>query len=112
MSQPRDAGANGSYAHHHLRDQNCGTMKTAPACLGKHGTEYAFRDYEIAGASGAARQRRYGIPRMVAASGIMLAERWNMIHNEPVKAITTSTMVKISAIIDQPLSERAFMCRK
>jgi hypothetical protein len=93
--------------------KNCDTTKKARAWLDKRGADYAFRDYEIAGTSGRCRrQRRYGIPRMVAASGIMLAERWNMIHNEPVKAITTSTMVKISAIIDQPLSERAFMCRK
>ena len=35
-----------------------------------------------------------------------------MTHNEPLSAITTSTMVKISAIIDQPPSDLVFMCRK
>ena len=54
--------------------KNCGTMKKARAWLGTHGADYAFRDYEIAGTAGRrVRQRRYGIPRMVAASGIMLA---------------------------------------
>lgn len=44
--------------------------------------------------------------------GIMLWFRWNMTHKEPARVITTRVLVKIRASIDQPPSERVFMCRK
>lgn len=45
-------------------------------------------------------------------TGIMLLLRWLITHSEPDSAITTITMVKISAIMLQPFSEVVFMCRK
>src|SRR5689334_7673472 len=44
--------------------------------------------------------------------GIMLLLRWCITHSDPDSAITTMTMVKISAIMVQPFSEAVFMCRK
>ena len=44
--------------------------------------------------------------------GIMLLLRWFITHSEPDSAITTMTMVKISAIMLQPFSDLVFMCRK
>lgn len=44
--------------------------------------------------------------------GIMLLLRWFITHSEPDRAITTMTMVKISAIMLQPFSDVVFMCRK
>jgi hypothetical protein len=35
-----------------------------------------------------------------------------MIHSDPTSAITTRISVNISAMIDQPSSDRVFMCRK
>ncbi len=35
-----------------------------------------------------------------------------MTHSDPTSAMTTMTMVKINAIMVQPLSDLAFMCRK
>ena len=45
-------------------------------------------------------------------TGIMLAFRWYITHSEPDSVMTTSVSVKISDIIDQPLSTFEFMCRK
>src|SRR5262249_24675711 len=47
-----------------------------------------------------------------AGIGIMLPLRWFMTHTEPDIAITTITMVKISAIMLQPFSDLGLMCRK
>ena len=44
--------------------------------------------------------------------GIMLTRRWYITQIEPASVMMTITSVKISAIIDQPPSERVFMCRK
>ena len=44
--------------------------------------------------------------------GIMLLLRWFITHSEPDSAITTITMVKISAIMLQPFSDLGLMCRK
>src|SRR3954453_13741153 len=44
--------------------------------------------------------------------GIMLLLRWFITHSEPDSAITTMTMVKISAIMLQPFSDLVLMCRK
>jgi len=44
--------------------------------------------------------------------GIMLLFRWFITHSEPDSAITTITMVKISAIMLQPFSDLGLMCRK
>ena len=44
--------------------------------------------------------------------GIMLLLRWFITHSEPDSAITTMTMVKISAIMLQPFSDFGLMCRK
>ena len=42
----------------------------------------------------------------------MLWFMWYITHSEPVSVITTITTVKISAIMVQPPSDLAFMCRK
>ena len=44
--------------------------------------------------------------------GIMLWLRWYMTHTEPASMITTSVMVKISAMKVQPPSDFVLMCRK
>jgi len=49
---------------------------------------------------------------LASCSGIMFAFRWYITHSEPESAMTTMTIVKSSAIIVQPPSELAFMCRK
>ena len=49
---------------------------------------------------------------VVSCIGIMLLLRWFMTHSEPDSAITTMTMVKISAIMLQPFSDLGLMCRK
>ncbi len=50
--------------------------------------------------------------RLISWVGIMLVLRWRMIHSDPVIVITSRIRVKMSASMDQPPSERAFMCRK
>ena len=45
-------------------------------------------------------------------AGIMLLFMWNITHSDPLRVITTSTMVKISASMFQPPCEWAFRCRK
>lgn len=44
--------------------------------------------------------------------GIMLAFMWYMTQSDPASVMTTSTIVKISASMFQPLSDLASMCRK
>jgi hypothetical protein len=44
--------------------------------------------------------------------GIMLVFMWYMTQSEPASVMTTSTIVKISASMFQPLSDLASMCRK
>src|SRR3954468_2911519 len=56
-----------------------------------------------------------GLPHFIPVIwwiGIMLLLRWFITHSEPDRAITTMTMVKISAIMLQPFSDVVFMCRK
>ena len=49
---------------------------------------------------------------VISCIGIMLLLRWFITHSEPDSAITTITMVKISAIIVQPPSDCGFICKK
>ena len=49
---------------------------------------------------------------LISWTGIMLVVRWCMTHSDPDSAITTMTMVKISAIMLQPFSDVVFMCSK
>ncbi len=69
-------------------------LATRPGCLVYHGPGLA-----------------HFIP-VISWIGIMLLLRWFMTHSEPDSAITTMTMVKISAIMLQPFSDLVFMCRK
>jgi arsenate reductase len=50
VTSSRLARLNGSdLGYHHLRNQNCDTMKKARAWLDKHSVDYAFHDYKSAG---------------------------------------------------------------
>ena len=78
------------------RDPQAWTRRFAarPVCLAGHGPAIA-----------------HFIP-LIWWMGIMLLLRWFITHSEPDSAITTMTMVKISAIMLQPFSDFVFMCRK
>ena len=56
-------------------------------------------------------ERAQPIPCM-SWTGIILVFRWYMTQSEPERVMTTRTIVKISASMVQPPSEREFMCRK
>ncbi|MFK4679888.1 hypothetical protein ABIF39_001645 [Bradyrhizobium diazoefficiens] len=70
------------------------SLTARPSCLARHGPQFA-----------------HFIP-LIWWIGIMLLLRWFITHSEPDSAITTMTMVKISAIMLQPFSDFVFMCRK
>lgn len=66
----------------------------------------------VAGA-GVWRRGRQGMFFMSCTDmGIMLAFMWYMTQSDPASVMTTSTIVKISASMFQPLSDLASMCRK